>query len=98
MMIAETFYFREFSVMYKPVIPLSSLDIGQEGIVTYFDKNCQLLSRLLDLGLTEGTRVCCLLKSPSGDPKAYFIRGALIALRCEDASLVFVKPLGEVEK
>lgn len=84
--------------MYKSAIPLSSLNTGEEGIVTYFRKDCPLLSRLLDLGLTEGTRVCCLLKSPSGDPKAYYIRGALIALRCEDASLVFVKPIWGAEK
>lgn len=84
--------------MLKSVIPLSSLNTGEEGIVTYFDKGCPLLSRLLDLGLTEGTRVCCLLKSPAGDPKAYYIRGALIALRSEDAAFVFVKPLGEAEK
>jgi ferrous iron transport protein A len=41
--------------------------------------------RLIDLGLVRGTRVTCVLKSPAGDPCAYLIRGALIALRRADA-------------
>ncbi len=41
--------------------------------------------RLADLGLVRGTRVTCVLRSPAGDPCAYLIRGALIALRRTDA-------------
>ena len=41
--------------------------------------------RLTDLGLVRGTRVTCILRSPAGDPCAYLIRGALIALRRADA-------------
>ncbi len=46
--------------------------------------------RLQDIGLIEGTPVLCLQKSPSGDPTAYLIRGAVIALREEDSSKVIV--------
>ena len=42
--------------------------------------------RLLDIGLTPGTRVECIGKSPGGDPKAFLIRGAVIAIRNEDCS------------
>ena len=44
--------------------------------------------RLLDIGLVEGTNVSCLQKSPAGDPVAYLIRGAVIALRGVDAAEV----------
>ena len=47
--------------------------------------------RLQDLGLIEGTRVECLQRSPSGDPTAYLIRGAVIALREEDSSKIIVE-------
>lgn len=47
--------------------------------------------RMLDLGLVEGTNVEALHKSPSGDPVAYFIRGAVIALRGEDAKKVRIE-------
>ena len=42
----------------------------------------------MDLGLTHGARVRCLFAAPGGDPRAYRIRGAVIALRSEDAGLV----------
>ncbi len=44
--------------------------------------------RLLDIGLTPGAYTTCLYEAPAGDPKAYGIRGAVIALRNEDAKLV----------
>lgn len=47
--------------------------------------------RMQDIGLIRGTGVSCVLKSPAGDPAAYEIRGALIALRREDARKVLVK-------
>lgn len=48
--------------------------------------------RLLDLGLTEGTWVTCVQKAPSGDPSAYLIRGAVVALRRADADRVITGP------
>ena len=38
-----------------------------------------LRRRLLDMGLIAGTEVECVGKSPAGDPRAYLIRGAVIA-------------------
>lgn len=47
--------------------------------------------RLLDLGLVPGTRVECVGQSPGGDPKAYLIRGAAVAIRGEDARTVTMR-------
>ncbi len=41
--------------------------------------------RLLDLGIIEGTKIEPVLLSPSGDPRAFSVRGTLIAIRKEDA-------------
>ena len=49
-----------------------------------------ILKRLQDIGLIEGTKVECIQKSPSGDPIAFLIRGAVIALRTEDSSSVLM--------
>ena len=46
------------------------------------------LRKTLCLALTHGARVRCLFAAPGGDPRAYRIRGAVIALRSEDAGLV----------
>lgn len=46
--------------------------------------------RLRDIGVIEGTKIQCLQKSASGDPTAYLIRGAVIALRGDDSSRIQV--------
>lgn len=46
--------------------------------------------RLLDLGVIPGTLVTAELSSPSGDPVAYRIRGALIALRRQQAGGILI--------
>ncbi|MBS5335397.1 MAG: ferrous iron transport protein A [Clostridiales bacterium] len=72
------------------MIGLNKLKIGEEGLVTEASKNNR---RLKDLGLVKGARVKCVLKSPLGDPSAYDICGAVVAIRKEDASSVKVEVL-----
>jgi DtxR family Mn-dependent transcriptional regulator len=47
--------------------------------------------RLLDLGVVPGTEITPEMMSAGGDPRAYRIRGALIALRREQASWILVE-------
>jgi DtxR family Mn-dependent transcriptional regulator len=47
--------------------------------------------RLLDLGVLPGTEIAAEVRSPSGDPTAYRIRGALIALRRAQARGVYIR-------
>jgi DtxR family Mn-dependent transcriptional regulator len=49
--------------------------------------------RFMDLGILPGTKITAEMRSPGGDPTAYIIRGALIALRREQANLIKVKKL-----
>jgi len=67
---------------------LSSLKKGQCGCVHKMLLDEDIKRRLQDIGLTEGTTVECVQKSPGGDPTAYLIRGAVMALRVEDASKI----------
>ena len=64
---------------------LSALRVGQSAYVAEIQADEAMRRRLLDLGLIRGTRVPCTAKSPAGDPAAYLIRGAVIALRGRDA-------------
>jgi DtxR family Mn-dependent transcriptional regulator len=50
--------------------------------------------RLLDLGLVPGTLVEAELRSAGGDPVAFRVRGALIALRKEQAQWILVDRRG----
>jgi len=70
---------------------LGSLDEGEHATVAGLSLNGKMGRRLRDLGLVEGTNVRCLQKSPLGDPVAFLIRGAVIALRSEDSSRVLVE-------
>lgn len=47
--------------------------------------------RLQDIGLTPGTPVTCLGRSPGGDPAAYQIRRAVVAIRRQDSALVLLE-------
>ncbi|HIV02836.1 MAG TPA: ferrous iron transport protein A [Candidatus Aphodoplasma excrementigallinarum] len=77
--------------MKQEQLSLDRLCIGQNCRVAGLDAVGTQRRRMLDLGLVEGTNVEALHKSPSGDPVAYFIRGAVIALRGEDAKKVRIE-------
>ncbi len=76
--------------MEKQNIPLNELKVGQCGTVSQLLSDTSMRRRLQDMGLIEGTKVECVQKSPSGDPIAFLIRGAVIALRSEDSSSVLM--------
>jgi len=73
------------------LIPLSLLPLGMKAKVKDLVSTGIIRRRMLDLGLILDTEVEALLKSPSGDPTAYNIRGAVIALRSEEAGKIFVR-------
>ena len=75
--------------------PLCDLSPGQCGLVRRLDTIGRMRRRLLDLGLTPGTPVCCVGVSPGGDPAAYRIRQAVIALRRADSATVRIQPIEE---
>ncbi len=77
---------------------LSALSPGESASVVALAASCRGAQRrrLLDLGLVPGTEVTSELRAPSGDPTAYRIRGALIALRLDQASHIFVHKRPEV--
>lgn len=70
---------------------LSHLLPGQSAAVTGLASDGPMRRRLQDMGLVKGTMVKCLGASPLGDPSAYLIRGAVIALRHQDAAGVLME-------
>lgn len=59
-------------------------------VVNIDDIDGELKRRFLDLGIIKGTEIEVLYKSPFGDPKAYLIRGAVIAIRNEEGKKIQV--------
>lgn len=72
---------------------LDALRIGESARVVGLSRRCrgQQRRRLLDLGLVPGTIVRAELSSAAGDPTAYAIRGATIALRRSHAGLIHIR-------
>ncbi len=72
---------------------LDQLEPGESARVVSISRRCrgQQRRRLMDLGVLPGTRVTAEMKSASGDPTAYVIRGATIALRRSHAAMINVK-------
>ena len=69
---------------------LSQLPPGQRAEILSLQTIGPMRRRLLDLGLIEHTEVMCLGRSPLGDPSAYLIRGAVIAIRARDSRQILI--------
>lgn len=74
----------------KCELRLCDIAPGQTATVRSLQATGSIRRRLLDIGLVENTPVECLGRSPAGDPSAYLIRGAVIAIRAEDCRSILV--------
>ena len=72
---------------------LSTLKVGESGKVLGISSALRgkQRRRLLDFGLVPGTSITPRLVSFSGDPVAYTIRGTSIALRKQQADMIFIE-------
>jgi ferrous iron transport protein A len=74
-------------------IPLHLIPCGKLAQVKELLAAGRTRRRMLDLGVITGTVIQSLRRSPSGEPTAYEIRGAVIALRSDEASQILVELL-----
>lgn len=74
---------------------LSSLNVGDKAQVIGISPKCrgQERIRLMDLGIVPGTEISAVLKSAFGDPTAYKIMGATIAIRKKQADNIYIKSM-----
>lgn len=71
-----------------------TLNMLSNGEFAYIDKlniDGDMRRRLQDIGLTKDAKIKCVGKSPLGDPIAFFIRGAVVAIRSEDCAKITVR-------
>ena len=82
------------------VVRLADLDHDLTAEVVRLDDVCQGFSRrrLMDLGFTDGALVRPILRTFAGDPRAYEIRGTVVALRRDQASFVLVQPVSLAQR
>jgi DtxR family transcriptional regulator, Mn-dependent transcriptional regulator len=77
---------------------LSSLQIDDSATIISISNAMrgQQRRRMLDFGIVPGTTVHARLRSLKGDPAAYEVRGALIALRKNQSDLIHIKKIEKV--
>ena len=73
------------------IMSLDKLKNGCTATVKSINTNTDLKQRLMDLGFVKGATVKAVHQSPSKNPKAYLIKGAVIALRNCDAKEIVVE-------
>lgn len=79
--------------MFSEIFALTYLPIGRKAQVIKVGTEGLIRNRLLDLGLVPSTIVEAIRRSPAGDPVAYRIRGAVIALRSEESQQIQVRSI-----
>ena len=67
---------------------LDTLEAGQDGRVTAVAGATDIRRRLLEMGLTPGTRIKVVRFAPLGDPMDIEVRGYHLSLRKSEASHV----------
>lgn len=77
--------------MYQQLC-LNDIAPGEHAVISSLQSTGSMRRRLLDIGLIENTDVECIGRSPGGDPSAFLIRGAVIAIRSEDCANIFIHP------
>ena len=75
----------------EDISTLDRLAVGRRAAVTSLSAPEPQRRRLLELGFVPGGQVAAVQESPWGDPVAYAVCGAVIALRRTDAQLIAVK-------
>ncbi len=75
----------------KKIIPLCDTAPGNKCRIIEVISKGKKRNRLLDLGLIKNNEIDVLYSSPFGNPVAYYVQGAVIALRREDACEITVE-------
>jgi ferrous iron transport protein A len=69
---------------------LAELADGAHGTIQAVEGEEAICVQLMEAGFTPGQRVRVVARSPLGDPMAVALRGAVLALRREEARCILI--------
>lgn len=81
--------FQKVSTIMSGHIKLAQIKKGNDAIVQSIEGD-ELRSKLLELGLTSGSKIRVLYAAPFGDPIAVDVEGFVLSLRKSEANLIHV--------
>jgi ferrous iron transport protein A len=74
----------------KNAVKLNSLKVGDEGVVVAIAAEEDVRLKIMEMGLTNATKVVVTKKSPLGDPISIKVRGYELMLRNKEAEAISV--------
>lgn len=77
---------------------LRELAVGKSALVLAVGGEKKLRRRLLDMGITPGTRIAVKKAAPLGDPLELLVRGYVLTLRLEDAERIIIDGAPALQK
>lgn len=77
---------------------LDKLPIGKSAVIVSVAGEERLRNHLLDMGLIPHTEVTVRKTAPLGDPIELSLRGYTMTIRKDDATIIDVSPVEEVQK
>lgn len=75
-------------------VPLSSLGVGESGIIVRLNFKGVIRQRLMAMGLVRGETITVERVAPLGDPLEYLVKGYHLSLRRSEASQIIVTRTG----
>lgn len=72
---------------------LSELKLGTVAVINTINCNDAIKNRIFDFGIITNEKIKALYKSPFGDPTAYLVKNAVVALRNSDSYYIMVTPI-----
>jgi len=76
----------------KKIMPITELGPDTKGKIAFIRGDCKVVQRLSDLGLTLGTSVSVLRKTPMNGPVEVSVRRTKLAIDHAIAENIFVEP------
>ena len=71
-------------------VTLSSLGVGESGIIVRLNFKGAIRQRLMAMGLVRGETITVERVAPLGDPLEYLVKGYHLSLRRSEASQIIV--------
>jgi len=76
--------------MSHAMVNLKSLSDGKSGVVEKIELTGATKRRLIEMGITPGTKITVLKRAPLGDPIEILLRGYSLTIRGTDAEQILV--------
>ena len=73
-------------------VPLSSLQVGESGIIVKLNIKGTARQRFMAMGLVRGETITVERVAPLGDPVEFLVKGYHLSVRKSEASQILVQP------